>query len=415
MVPPESLPAGVILTQAELLGRPSRPRPAAPRSREEPAETLYVDDDATDPDAGREVAVAHTYATDTIEDPADGGKVASVGGRKARVAKGVTDHDWLISWELHPPASCGCTQYAIVAGHGMTRDQVLGLAAKAAPGALRPTLPEAALPKGMRSLGTLVGNPYSIGTDVGGTRLTFDVHGVVAQVENYEGDPRLVAHMRFWTHVQPGSTIVVGGDGGQVFLIYLSTRTGGPYTGPPLDLAKLTASLHSATAADVDAAHRRALSRPHDAADVCPYLTDVPPNPDYFAGYLHGIRWVVGLWPRAGGIDGCMSSIESESSGSRGGLTDLPAAGPAGIRISGVTVGGGFRHALGFVVGDAPAAATRVAVTAGELSGDAQVGTTGPVAGRKWFVAVFEVGPFRKRPTSAAAYDASGHEVARTP
>ena len=147
--------------------------------------------------------MGRTYETDSIEDPAASGESVQVQGRAGRIEQGPKPDSWVVTWNVADSHRCGCTQYAVVAASGATRNEVLRFADAAEPMTTRPRLPSGAIPDGLRSLGTLVADNLYLGSGRSGGRLTFDVGDAVVTLENYVGDPRIAPHMQFWKHVQP--------------------------------------------------------------------------------------------------------------------------------------------------------------------------------------------------------------------
>jgi hypothetical protein len=374
------------------------------RHTDEPAQTLYLDPAAADPDTARALVVGRTEVSD-IEgglyfgagDGSEPGEPVDVAGIEGRLVQ--LDGLVVVGWP-NPGVSpdCACDQTLFVAGRGIDADDVRAAAEVADPLAALPALPEAALGD-LEPLGTspavhdreLDGRPPSQVLEVRDDELTVRV-AVVGS------DPRLVPHVRFWAPDGalvghwPRPTVARALDDGTVAVA--TAASWGDGAEEPIDLATAVpaaeaalADLVPATDADVDTAQEEVLrSVPIEPCDAGPGdQVDI-------AGATADLRWTVGLTYVDGAVWTCEESALADGSwgggSGGGGVQPLDLAAPIEV-VSTTTSSGRADEPTRWVVGHvgADAATVEVAVP-GTESVPAVLADVGPAPDRRWFAAV---------------------------
>ncbi|MBV9952028.1 MAG: hypothetical protein JO291_08765, partial [Acidimicrobiia bacterium] len=367
---------------------------------------------------GVEVVVGRTESSEEAADPGRGGAKVTVQGRDGHLVRGAGADDWIVSWQLDGGENdCACYQFGVVAAHGLSRHALLALAESARPRAPHPTITAAALPADLRSLGTLGGVDLDMPGGPPRAKVSIDVHGVGYIIENYTGDPRLAPHMQFWGTVRHDRWRRVATAHGEMLLVSLQKPDDSDISLADVDPSAVVASLEPTSRAHAEAVGREVLLRPPDDTDRCEL--GGPPS-TFLSGTAGDARWIVGLQVRGRGESNCVDIIEPGWNGRGGGGGGGPLAPPAKpdqIAMTGNSLqGDGHGRWHQVVIGDAPAAAVRVSVVTTYGTTDATLAHTGPSSGRRWFATVLAAKALAQSlPPAAVAYDADGHEIARSP
>lgn len=204
VLPGPDLPDDVVLVD---VARPASPAPGSPDPLDPSgaAQTLYADPDASRPEAGPMLVVGRTQATDTggtlvlVEDDTGGGdpggEAVDVGHPDATRVE--VDGLVVVRWPL--PVDYACCHQGFVAGRGVDIDEVMAAARAADVEAPRPSVPEEER-SGLASLGTVAAEVrYFPGWSAYPERLRVSHDGGQAELRVHRGDPRMLAHVRFWS------------------------------------------------------------------------------------------------------------------------------------------------------------------------------------------------------------------------
>lgn len=416
LLPGPDAPRDTTLTSLDL---PEEEQLPSPMSRELSAQTLWADPERDDPMTGPMLLVGRTSLDDThvqsslklpLEGrPVDIGRSDAVLGRQGPLI--------VVTWPLPIPASssCACTQMAVVAGRQLSDEAVLAAARSARPLAQRPSVASDGLPVGLRFLGTLPGLSHEYRWQPIVQRTEVLVAGAIVELRVFEGDPRLIPHLQFWSAGRRDLFLHASAAGRQVVVVDQRSEA----EPAQRDLEALLDSLRAVTETDMMAAQRRARVRPTDAADRCDERPETTASAATFAGGGRGGRWTVTIGLGDGRSYRYCSAVDHGTGfgGSGGGSYLEPLSSPEQVRIIGTSEDTSPEGDLLVVAfGDVPAAASRVqASIAGRAPIDAQVADTGPGRDRRWF-AVADEPPddLTAVDITVVAFDGEGREIART-
>lgn len=401
----------------------------APDARADPgpqaaAQTLYADPTSPDPWAGRAVMVGRMAGSDVegMFAPREGTQAATIQGKKGRVGR--YGKLWFASWPI--PTCDGCDQEAFVIGYGLTKARVLAIAqtVRQEP---TPRADRATLPDGLRSLGSA---PVAQGTVSVGVRsqgLFMTAGDATATFQVWSGDPRLYAHLAFWSvdgkpiesWRRSWADVVQHGD---VTVTIAGTASDPmPPSAQRRALRGAALALVPGDAAAVDAA----------VADAIGNLKPLPADHNLCAasgltgggvwttlsGVVGRLRWAVTL-EAANGITNFCDDFWIATSGpvpNGGGGGSLGPVPPNGVRFTdvGTTGTAGDKPWVRTVAGDVPDSATRVMATVDGKSSQAQLSDVGPEPGRRWFAtAVLTDAMNMSDKVHVVAYDRAGNQVA---
>lgn len=394
---------------------------AVPRP-EDAAETLYADPTSAKPWAERAVMVGRVAGSDTDGRfaPRNGTMPATIQGTKGRV--GHYGDVWFASWPI--PTCDVCDQDAFVIGYGLTKARVLAIAetVRQTP---TPRADVRTLPTGLKALGSAPGAQGSVSVVAWPQELAMRVGEVTATFDVWSSDPRLYAHLAFWSH--DGKPIekwrrywmdaVRHGD----ITVTMTGTPGGPMpsSADAKALRDAAGALVPGDAAAVEAAIADAVAnlRPLPASrNLCEGMGWNEGTWTTLSGVAGQLRWAVTLAASGGAVDSCEDLwYATEGGGPTGGggglLGPVP---PGGVRLTnGGTTGSAGGHWALTIAGDVPEAAARVVVTVGGISADAELAKIGPEPGRRWFAAGFgsQKMDMLAKP-EVSAYDQAGAQIA---
>lgn len=196
-VPGPDTPSAARITA--LVRRADRAPDSNARAVPEPqdaAETLYADPTSPEPWADRAVMVGRVAGSDVegMFAPREGTEAAIIQGKKGRVGR--YGKLWFASWPI--PTCDVCDQDAFVIGYGLTKARVLAIAqtVRQEPA---PHAAKAALPDGLASLGSAPVAQGSVSVGVWPSELAMTAGDATATFQVWSGDPRLYAHLAFWS------------------------------------------------------------------------------------------------------------------------------------------------------------------------------------------------------------------------
>lgn len=397
------------------------PANAVPKP-EDAAETLYADPTSATPWADRAVMVGRVAGSDSDGRfvPAKVSTPATIQGAKGRV--GHFGDLWFASWPI--PSCDVCDQDAFVIGYGLTKASVLAIAetVRQTP---TPRADVKTLPAGLKVLGSMPGAQGFVTPGVWPQELAMRAGDVTATFDVWSSDPRLYAHLAFWSHDgKPIETwrrywmdVVRHGD---VTVIMTSTPDDPmPSKADAKALSDAARSLVPGDAAAADAAIADAVAnlRPIPAdRNLCAAMGQNEGTWATLSGVVGQLRWAVTLTASAGAVNSCEDLwFATEGGGPTGGgggpLDPVP---PGGVRLTnGGTTGSAGGHWSLMIAGDVPESAARVVVTAGGTSADAELSKIGPDPGRRWFAAAFVSQQMNMlvKP-EVVAYDEAGNQIA---
>ena len=342
--------------------------------------------------------------------------VLVIQGREGRV--GQDRGMWFATWSI--PTSCEvCEQEAFVIGHGLTRASVLAIAETVSQEPT-PKADPATLPGGLRSMGSAALADGLVNAYRSAQEFVMRVGTTEATVRVWSGDPRLFAHLAFWSRdreqaqasEQGWSTFVDSGD----------------------DVVGVTAyAVPSEADADAVVAAARALVPGNDqavdeamanvVADLEPFestrnLCEIGNGPwETFSGVIDDTRWGTTMMVADGVYFSECDSIwpATATHGTGGGTgTHLGPIGTDGVRFTGGgTNGSGGGRTVRIVTGDVPASAVTVHVECAGQTTEVKPGSTGPTPDRRWFATAFIVDGWNQGTRQeVTAVDASGATVA---
>lgn len=380
------------------------------------AQTLYADPQIDDTLSGRALLVGRTEESDVEGSFPLQGETVTVQGKRSRIEQ--RGPLWIVAWDLPLTQDCACSRQAVVAGRNLARAEVLAAAESALAADNPPTVPEDALPKGLRSLGTLPSLGRGTRWNSIDEKLNVLVGDSAVELRVVEGDPRLAVHLGFWsdgwrTFEYDGAGLATARQVGQHTVI-VDQRRGAALE--PMQLDALLRSLRDASRAEAEAARMAIVNRPPDEGDRCVGLGD-DQSGSVFAGALDGARWALTI----GGEEGMLWTCEgvdtggsSSGAGSSTGGSGFTSRSDEMIRlVGGMTIGTGDGRLFLLVAGDVPATVADVVVTVGDRAPlHAQIGRTGPSPDRRWFATADLCDP--RDVTVAVALDSSGKEIGRT-
>jgi hypothetical protein len=405
LLPGPELPLHTTFVSAEPLpGYETAPATA----RYQAAQTLYADPSVDDPSEGRELVVGRTGTSDEAYGPAVHGDPVRIQGTKGEIKRGDDGDSWVVSWPIPvTDPDCPCDQFGVVAGRGLSKKAVVAAAEAAQPHAPRPTVSRTAVPDDLRSLGTVAGTDLA---DIGGeprTRLTFAVGRTDVVVDNYAGDPRLGAHLRFWNGLGSDRLKEAHEVLGEVVVIDVN----GPRHVAAGNLASALVRATKEKAADLQL---QLLKRPQDTTDQCDVSRTPPGGPAFIAAYRDGFRWIVGFRELGRATDICVATIDDRTYERSERRSSAPLAPPTAIGEVSLVPGTvpSSRPGVRFVIGWVAPTADRVEVRLGDdRRVDATLGTYGDREDRRVFAAPFTGVPAgADLPVSALAYR-DGREI----
>jgi hypothetical protein len=416
LAPPDPLPDGLRIEEISVPDASARPSPEDLLGVGAGAQTLYRDD------AGeRWMVVARTESSDT------GGGIAAVGaGELIELPDGLEaslleiGQTTIVGWDESDADDCDvCYQTGVVAGRGLTTDELLAAATAAMVLEPVPTLAADAIPDGLRAVSTApLLDPFE---DLGGLAeriLVADADGDEALVFVYGGGAPVAEHLAFWiddgTHVGAAlgtDALVTTVDDAAVLAVSF---------GIDHDLvAEFVDGLWPADPDELSAVVAEVQQAPVTPADNCLSSETDPEHTAVLGGTTSdGARWVAGfgLQPEDGDITTCHEVYvdgEQFGAGSSSGSAFEPPADPATIDVGSTGVSwaeGGWWIARGTVTADADSVLVTFAGTDEPLT--AQLAHTGPADGWRWF-AIATPATHEGRPAiSAVALDAAGQEIA---
>ncbi len=386
------------------------------------AETLYADPTTAEPWADRAVMVGRVAGSDIggIFAPAKVSTPATIQGTKGRVGR--YGDLWFASWPI--PTCDVCDQDAFVIGHGLTKAKVLAIA-ESVRQSPTPRADVKTLPTGLEALGSAPGAQGTVSVGVSPQELAMRTGDVTATFDVWSADPRLYAHLAFWS--DDGKPIEGWRTGwmdvvrhGDVTVTMTSTADDPmPTKAAAKSLRDAAGALVPGDTAAVDAAIADAVAnlRPIPAdRNLCEAI-----GPDQgiwttLSGVAGQLRWAMTLAMSGGAVNSCEDLWFATGGGgpTGGGGGPLGPVPPGGVRI---TNGGSTGSANGnwtvMVAGDVPENAARVVVTVGTMSADAELSKIGPQPGRRWFATAFgsqKMNMLAK--ADVVAYDEAGNQVA---
>lgn len=420
---PDTPPAARITAFKRRANSGSEPDVRAVPEPQDAAETLYADPTSPEPWADRAVMVGRVAGSDTegMFAPRKSTVAATIQGKKGRV--GHYGKLWFASWPI--PTCDVCDQEAFVIGLGLTKARVLAIAETVRQDPA-PHAAKAALPDGLRSLGSAPIAQGSVLVGVWPQELAMTAGDATATFEVWSGDPRLYAHLAFWSvdgkpieSWRRGWADVVQHD--KVTVTIASTpNSPEPSRADWNALRGAAAALVPGDAAAVDAAVADAVENlkplPTDRS-LCSATGSTGEVWTTLSGLVGQLRWGLTLAAGKGSINFCdnlwlATSGPVPSGGGGGPLGPVP---PGGVRFAnvGTTGTGGGEPWVRTVAGDVPDAATRVVVTVDDKATEAKLSDVGPEPGRRWFATVSlsdEMNMLGK--VDVVAYDKSGGRVA---
>lgn len=397
--------------------------PTAAPGAESAAETLYADPTVAEPWADRAVMVGRVAGSDTdgMFAPRDATTAATIQGTEGRVGR--YGDLWFAAWPI--PTCDVCTQDAFVIGHGLTRERVLAIAETVGQEPA-PHADEATLPEGLVSMGSAPVAQGTVSVGVWPQELAMRSGDATATFQVWSGDPRLYAHLAFWSHdgrpvetwrstwmdvVQRGDVTVTitGPDDGTT----VTTADGEAFRAAAEALVPGDAAAVDAALAD---AVRYLAPLPSDA-DVCGGLAPSGGVRTTLSDVVGQLRWALTLHVGDGSLQSCQDLWFATAGG---GPTGASAGPPGPVPSGGVRFDPGVAGSTGVdtptvhvVAGDVPESAVRVVVTFGDESADAKLADVGPESGRRWFAVAFLSDDIDHSGTvGAQAYDAAGNVVA---
>lgn len=420
-VPGPEMPEEV---RIEALMRRGTPNPdAEPQTVPGPegaAQTLYADPASPEPWADRAVVVGRVAGSD-VDGGFGGGEgttAATIQGTQGRVGR--YGELWFASWPI--PSCDVCDQEAFVIGHGLTEEGVLAIAETVRQNPA-PHADPATLPKGLRAMGSAPGSQGWLSVGAWPQELVMRSGDTSATFQIWSGDPRLYAHLAFWS--RNGRPVESWRQGwmdlvqvGDVTVTITST-----YDSPPPSTADVealraaAAALVPGDAAAVDAALTDAVESleplPKDR-HLCPRTRGEESVWTTLSGVVEDMRWGLTIEVADGIANYCEDLWFATSGGgpTGGGGGRLGPVPPGGVRFGGGGItGSGDEPLVRMVAGDVPDSSVRVVVAIGDASVDADLAEVGPEPGRLWFATAFFVdsalGAF-----DVVAYDAAGNPVA---
>ncbi len=387
------------------------------------AETLYADPTSAEPWADRAVMVGRVAGSDVegMFAPRNGTVAATIQGKKGRVG-----HDgkvWFASWPI--PTCDVCDQEAFVIGHGLTKARVLAIAEtvsqKPAPHAKAATLPD-----GLKSLGSAPIAQGTVSVGVQPQELAMTAGNATATFQVWSGDPRLYAHLAFWSlngkpieSWRPGWADVV--QHGKVTVTIAGTPDSPEPSPAEQDaLRRAAAALVPGDAAAVKAAVADAVKNlkplPADR-NLCAGSGLTSNNWATLSGVVGKLRWGLTLEAGKGFINSCdgfwFATSGAVPGGDGGGpLEPVP---PGGVRFAnvGTTGSGGDEPWIRTVAGDVPDSAVRVVVTVDGKPTEAKLSDVGPEPARRWFATAVPSDQMNMAgKVDVVAYDQAGNQVA---
>lgn len=424
-VPGPDTPSSVRITalmQVSNPGSDSDPDARAVPEPQDAAETLYADPTSPEPWADRAVMVGRVAGSDVegLFAPRTGVEAVTIQGKKGRVGR--YGKLWYASWPI--PTCDVCDQEAFVIGHGLTKARVLAIAEtvsqKPAPHA-----EEATLPDGLASLGSA---PIAQGTVSVGVRpreLAMTAGNATATFQVWSGDPRLYAHLAFWSadgksieSWRRGFTDVVQHSKVTVTITSLadapepSPAAQDAFRGAAAALVPADAGAVKRAVADA-VENLKPLPADRNLCDATGLTGDAWATLSGVAGQL---RWGLTLEAGKGFVNSCddywlVTSGPLPGGGAGERLGPVP---PGGVRFSGGgTTGTGDSLWIRIVAGDVGDSATRVVVTVDGKSTEAQLADVGPEPGRRWFATAALSDQMNvATKVHVIAYDKAGNQVA---
>lgn len=386
------------------------------------AQTLYADPTVAEPWADRAVMVGRVASSDIdgMFAPSEGTTAATIQETEGRV--GHYGDLWFAAWPIPTPTCDVCAQEAFVIGPGLSKERVLAIAEtvrqKPAPHADPTTLPE-----GLRSMGSAPGAQGSMSVGVWPQELVMRSGDASATFQVWSGDPRLYAHLAFWS--QDGKPIETWRRGwtdvvqqGKVIVDIASTYDSPAPSATDKDaLRRAAAALVRGDADAVDAALDDAIENlgplPSDR-NLCEGQRSADGVWTTLSGVEGHLRWGLTMEVANGSVNYCDDLWFATSGGGPTGSGAGP-LGPIpsdGIRFTVVGSTGGLDEStVHMVAGDVPDSAVRVVATMGEQSKPAELADLGPEAGRRWFATAF-LSDSTTSSVDVVAYDAAGDAVA---
>ncbi len=418
LVPGHDLPASVrveAIARPTTFGEPATSASAVPEPGAA-AQTLYADPGSAAPWADGAVMVGRVPASD-IEGFFNYGEGSAVQiqGRPGRV--GQDGGLWFAAWSI--PTCDVCDQEAFVIGHGLTRQDVLAIA-ESVRQEPTPQADPATLPAGLRSLGSAPGALGWVVTNPSSEELVMRTGDTEATLQVWSGDPRLYAHLAFWSRDQGPlgnqqrgwATVVDHGDD-----VIALTAGSVPAVDEAAALQAAAQGLVPGNDQEVEGALDEVIANlePLESTRNLCWTDDGPW--ETFSGVVDDTRWGVTLMLTDG--DSLISCDYARTASSAyaaegGGGGKLGPVGQGGVRFAaGGSTGLDDGRSIQVVTGDVPATAVKVRVENGGRTVDVTPGEVGPAPGRRWFATAFlhdelTVGTRPK----VTALDASGATVA---